>query len=265
LMKMNLWPENVVVSLPRHHYSFQSFELPAPDRKAVDSMVEFEMERHFSFGLEGLLYGWHVSSKGEKNYHIISAALKKETAEEYLDLVRRLGIPTTILDVPTFADANLILWNDKTCRSLEAIVDLGTQALEIILVKNRSVEFSCNLPLNDPDFKNAYLRDDLSPDYHESMAIGMAKLIVEELQEALASCRNIDDSEAVERIHFLGGGPYAPYVARQLEKETEVVTLLVPIPEPVSSPPPETYSTAFMATSLGLAMRDMKPAEIEVN
>ena len=54
LIKRDIWPENVAVSLPRSQFSFQTFELPAPDLKSVNSMVIFELERHFSTGMGGL-------------------------------------------------------------------------------------------------------------------------------------------------------------------------------------------------------------------
>ena len=48
IIKENAWVENVAVSLPRSKVTIQSFELPAPDRKSLDSIMKFELERHFS-------------------------------------------------------------------------------------------------------------------------------------------------------------------------------------------------------------------------
>ncbi|MCH8971918.1 MAG: hypothetical protein IH918_07545 [Acidobacteria bacterium] len=45
LIDHDTWPESVVVSLPRSHVTFKTFELPAPDLDSVRSMVEFELER----------------------------------------------------------------------------------------------------------------------------------------------------------------------------------------------------------------------------
>ena len=52
LIEHDAWSESVVVSLPRSLAMFKTFELPAPDIKAVYSMIEFELERHFPSGLE---------------------------------------------------------------------------------------------------------------------------------------------------------------------------------------------------------------------
>ena len=51
LIEHNAWSQSVVVSLPRSLTMFKTFELPAPDIKAVCSMIEFELERHFPSGL----------------------------------------------------------------------------------------------------------------------------------------------------------------------------------------------------------------------
>ena len=56
IVENDAWVENVVASLPRSKVTLQSFELPAPDRKSVDSMMKFELERHFSSDIESFYY-----------------------------------------------------------------------------------------------------------------------------------------------------------------------------------------------------------------
>lgn len=264
LITNNSWPENTIVSIPRPCLTLQSFELPAPDRKTINSMVEFELQRHFTSGMEGLYFACHISSKGDNQYHIISTAVKDETANRYLELLLKLNLKPYILDVSTFADINLVLGMDRDSRSLSAIVSIGTNALDISIVKNRIVEFSRNIPIGDPDFQRVYFTSDLPQKHYESLATSLSMVIVEELQNALSSCRGINDSESIERIHIIGGGPYAPYVREQLERQTEVSTTRVMTPEKVSTVAPSFSSTSMM-TALGLALRELSQNPIEVN
>ena len=44
LVEQNTWPESVIVSLPRSFVMFKTFELPAPDMKAIQSMVADELQ-----------------------------------------------------------------------------------------------------------------------------------------------------------------------------------------------------------------------------
>ncbi len=265
LMRTDVWPENVAISLPRNAYSFQSFELPAPDLKSVHSMVHFELERHFSSSIDGLYYGYHASKKKDNLFHIISAAIKKETADYYLELLNRLNLKPTLLDVPTFSNINLILAQNPEMPKLSAMVDVGSRGIDLSLLKNRRVEFSKNVSFDDPDFKRGLFEKNIEPDYYESISRGLTKIIVEELQIALESSRAIEGSESVEVIYLLGGGPYSSFLARQLQEETEVSTSKVQAVVGGKDKSAKKLSSSLLTTAFSLGLRAIKRNEIETN
>ncbi len=265
LMRTDSWPENLAVSLPRAHYSFQSFELPAPDLISAHSMVKFELERHFSSNIDNLYFGYHASKIKDSLFHVMSVAVKKETAHYYLEILGRLNLKPSIIDVPTFSNANLILSQSTEMPPLSAVIDVSPHGIELSLLKNRNIDFSKNAPFNDPDFKRGFFQMDLDKSYYESIARGLAKIVIEQLQYALGSSRNIDGAESVEMIYLLGAGPYSPYLAEQIQRETEVSTSRVGIPSEVRDGSNNSFSSAFMATSLGLGLRELKQNEMEAN
>ena len=106
---------------------------------------------------------------------------------------------------------------------------------------------------------------DTPPEHIEKQVESLTQIVVEEIQNALASCRAIDNSMSVESIHLIGGGPFAPYLVSELERVTEVPTHRVLPPECVSPSVPENFSPALMATSLGLALRELKRNAVEAN
>jgi Tfp pilus assembly protein PilN/Tfp pilus assembly PilM family ATPase len=265
LIKRDIWPENVVVSMPRSQFTFQTFELPAPDLKSVNSMVVFELERHFSAGMGGLYHGFQAKKKTENQFHIVSAAIKKETANYYLALINRLGIDTTRIELSDLANVNLVLNGLEQKNMLWAIVDLSSHEIDITIVKDRRVEFSRNFQLDDPDFRDTYFRSDLPQDHYEALSAGLSKIIVENLEDTLASCRNLTDSETIEQIHLVGGGPFAPYLANRLEEDTEVPTLRAKLSDKMNTRKCKGFTTAFMATSFSLAMSGLKAPENGIN
>lgn len=265
LIENNAWTENVVVSIPRSKVTLQSFELPAPDRKSVDAMMEFELERHFSSGMESFYYSNHISPRGANQYHIVCAAIKKETANRYLELLKKLNLKPTVLDVSTFANLNLVWSNGENNEALSAVVDLSLNSIDVSILNNKVLEFSRNIPIHDPEYRKAFLNPETPPETLESLSERVTQIVVEEIQNALASCRSIDDSISVEAIHILGGGPFAPYLADKLEASTEVPAHRILPPEFINSSVPSNFSPAFMATSLGLALRELKRNAVEVN
>jgi len=265
LMKTNAWPENLAISLPRTHYSFQSFELPAPDLKSADAMVQFELERHFSSNIDNLYFGYHASKIKENLFHVMSVAVKKKTAHYYLELLGRLNLKPGILDVPTFANTNLVLTKSTEIPPLSAVVDVSSRGIELSLLKNRHIDFSKNAPFYDPDFQRGFFQTDLKESYYESIAKGLARIIIDQLQYALESSRNIDDEESVETIYLLGAGPYSPYLAAEIQQLSEVSTFRVGIPKEVADDTGNGFKNAYMATSLSLGLRELQRSEMEAN
>lgn len=265
LIKIDVWPRNLAVSLPRSHYSFQSFELPASKLKTAESMIGFELERHFSSNIDDLYFGTHTCKVKENLFHVMSAVIKKETVDYYLELLGRLNLKPTIVDVPTFANANLVLSQSKEMPPLCAMIDVGPQGIELSFLKDRHIDFSKTVPFADPDFINGFFHNNLDESYYDLMSVGLAKIVVEELQNALESSRDIDESESIETIYLVGAGPYHSFLAKRLQMETEVTTSEVRIPSAVEAFASQTLSTAYITTSISLGLREINQHEIEAN
>ena len=260
LVDQDTWPESVVVSLPRGYVTFKTFELPAPDLESARSMVDFELERQFSSGLEDLYYTFQLTPKAENNFHIASAAVKKEIANYYLDLIRKLNLNPTILDVSTFANVNLGFSQEiENDSPVWALADISPEALDIALIKNNAIEFSRNLSWAKPAIKDVNAGKINDPAQLESLSAEITTTLVDELQQALSSCRSIDDNERVGHIYLTGGGILTPHIAQHLEKEAEVSTTVLQSPKSMGT----SFSSSL--TSLGLGLRELKKQKVETN
>ena len=125
LIKHNAWTGNLTLSIPRSKLTLQSFELPSPDRESLDSMMEFELERHFSSDIKNFYYSNHVTAKTGNQYHIVCVAIKKEIVEYYLSLLKKLNLKPTTLDVSTFANINLLWPNIQNKNTFSILLDLN--------------------------------------------------------------------------------------------------------------------------------------------
>jgi Tfp pilus assembly PilM family ATPase/Tfp pilus assembly protein PilN len=266
LIEHNTWPESVVVSLPRGYITFKTFELLAPDLESVQSMVAFELERQFSSGLEDLYFTFKITPKHENTYHVASAAIKKEIANYFLELIRKLNLNPTILDVSTFANVNLALSqeleNDST---VWALADISPENLDIALIKNNTIEFSRNLSWAKPGIIDANSGKTSDPAQLEKLSREIVATIINELQQTLSSCRSIEANEHVGHIFIAGGGVLVPHITQYLEKETEVSTTALQTPNSVNPIVPESFTSSIMLTSLGLGLRELKKQKFETN
>ena len=265
LIEHNTWPESVAVSLPRSLVMFKTFELPAPDIKAVHAMVEFELERHFSSGLEDLYYTYQLTQKPGNIFHIASAAIKKEIAGYYLELIQKLNLKPTVLDIPTFSNSSLALPLVSEDSSVTALIDISPRALEIILIKKGAIEFSRNSTWEKINIKDVYSGKENSSPQLDDLSKTLSKIIIDELEQALSSCRSLEENESIEHIFIVGGGPLATRVIKHIEKETEVSTQPISVPDSVSPSLPDSFSPHQMMTALSLALRDFRKQAIKTN
>ncbi len=265
LIEHDAWPESVVVSLPRSLAIFKTFQLPAPNIKAVQSMIEFELERHFPSGLKEFHYAYHLTKNSKNTFHIALVAIKKEISNYYLNLIEKLNLKTNILDTSTFSNANLALPLESKHSVLSALIDISPRAIEVVLIKKGVIEYSRNSTWEGTDIKNAYTRQENSSKERGRLIKTMSNLIIKELEQALSSCGNVEESESIDHIFVIGGGSLATQLSTHLEKETKVTTQILSIPNSVSFNAPKSFSKNYMMTALSLASRKIKKQNININ
>ena len=265
IIEHDAWTENVIASIPRSKITLQSFELPSAERKSVDSMIGFELERHFSSSLDNFYFYNHITTKKENQYHIVCAAINKEIAAYYLNLLKKLNLNASVLDVSTFANLNLLLSNGEHQDPLSVLVDLSSDFIDISILINRNLEFSRSIPIAEPEYQETFLNPENQGESHQVIAEKVAQTLVEEIKNAMASCRNIDDSKSVDTVFISGGGHLTSHLTSRLELAAGVQVSELQSPATINPTVPRNFSTAFMATSLGLALRELKQNPIEAN
>ncbi len=265
LTQWNLWPQNVAVSLPRIHFTFQNFELPAPDMKSLLPMIPFELERHFSSQLEDLYFGYHAAAKAGKQFHVIAAAVRKEIAEHHLNLLRRLNLKPTVLEAPPFANASLALSQPGSQDGLSAVIDLTPGGIDLAILKDKTLAFSRFVPLDLPAYERAFFQGKL--DKQETLALSgkLTGILVEELAETLSLCRNVEDDASIGRIHLINAGTLAPFLERQLQKATETATARASADDIERAEKDKAFPKAYLSTALSLGLRGIQRREIEAN
>lgn len=258
-------PCGVTVSLPRSAVSFQTFELPAPDRNVIDSMIEFEVEKHFFCKPEEIYFSYHAAEKSENLFHIVLSAIKKEVADYYLQLLERLSLKISTLSVSTLSNLNLIASDSQQIPPVTALVDVSAGALDVNIVKEGRLQISRNVPIKNREVADFYFMDDASAERCENLAGELSGKIIEEILAALSSCAQIGGDEAIERIFLIGGGNYAEFLAKQIEEKSGTPAAQVCPPCKATPGLSAEFNPAFLTTAVGLALRELKPAQTEIN
>ena len=190
--------------------------------------------------------------------------IKKDIANYYIGLIQKLNLNPTIIDVSIFANVNLgFSQGIQSDSSLWALADISSEALDVALIKNNAIEFSRNLSWIKPVIRDIKLDKVIDPAELKVVSTEITKDLINELQQALSSCRNIEDNEHIGHIFLTGSGVLTPLIAHQLQKETEVSTTVLQAPEAIKTH--ESFSSSIMLTSLGLGLRALDKQKIETN
>ena len=148
----NVKPKEVLLSLPRSNSTVQSFDVPAPDAEALNSMIQLEMDRHFAFPLESMCVSYHVVPVAPNRNHVIAAATKRERVEMYLNWLARAGLKLVEVDLSLSSQMNLLDQNEQLDSKLQAIVDIGSTQVDVSLVKGKILITSRSVPIPDKEF-----------------------------------------------------------------------------------------------------------------
>ena len=260
----NVKPKEVLLSLPRQYSTVQSFDVPATDAQAMDSMIQMEMDRHFAFPLESMCVSYHVAPVATNRNHVIAAAAKKEQVEKYLNWLARAGLKSDGVDLTLSSQMNLLDQNDKLGSKLQAIVDISSTRADISLIKAKTLITSRCVPIPDKDFKKVFFHDNLPETLTDQVTENFSNFLTENLESTLYGCKSLENEESITQINLFGGGLGAEKLAAALQTRTNVKTEIV-LPNFLKKDSPLSFTPSFQMTSLGLGLRPALKDPIELN
>ena len=257
-------PKEVILSLPRQNSTVQSFDVPATDAQALDSMIQLEMERHFAFPLESMCVSYHVVPVEPNRNHVIAAATKKEQVQIYLDWLARTGLKTDEVDLSLSSQMNLLDQNGELGSKLQAIVDVSSTQVDVSLIKGKTLISSRSASIPDKEFKKVFFHQDLPASLVDEVTKRFANFLTEILESTLFGCKSLENEESITQINLFGSGRVAEGLASALQYQTGVKTETV-LPAFLKKDSPLSFAPSFQMTSLGLALRPVLKDPIELN
>jgi type IV pilus assembly protein PilM len=247
--------------------------LPATERQHLDNMVKYEIEQYLPIVATEYIIDYSVLDEidedGIRKYRIHVAAIPKNMVEQYLSLVKGIGLKPIALDILSNAAAKLFSQNasingeDLDISKTLAYIDFGYRSISIHILSKRKLEFSrminlgaremdeeisitCNLSLSQAE-KKKIQEADLNPeDYNELMADSFHDIIRSQTDIWLAEIQKVfqyyisrTTGNHIEGIYLYGGGSRLKgldkYVEQALNLRTRNIDNLAIIKTAVST------------------------------
>nr|AKQ04176.1 hypothetical protein [uncultured bacterium Rifle_16ft_4_minimus_4226] len=143
--------DNYVLGVPGEKTIVRYIDLPIAVEENLAQVISYELERYIPFTAEEVYFDYQVIQRNaeENLLRIFLVAMKKDSLEYYLDILKEAQIEPTIVETSSTALLNTILFNYyRLDKDLRAIIHLEDSSLEFLLLQDKALKYSRVLTLN---------------------------------------------------------------------------------------------------------------------
>lgn len=164
--------QSVTISVSGQGAVVRQVLFPKMSENELKSALQFEAEKHIPFNINEVYIDAQVidqNAEGNK-MKVLIVASKKDLVDEYLGYVKEAGLEAEAIDCDSIAVTNAFIFNnpglgkDKTI----ALLNIGASMTIVCILKNETLNFTRDIPLevNSVDTLENQIR--LSFDYYEN-------------------------------------------------------------------------------------------------
>lgn len=147
----NLFSRSVIVSLPEQEAFIRLIETPVMTEQELRGAIPYEAEADIPLSLEKMYLDWKVVPRalGDQNKHmdVLIGALPRQIVDDYLSLLKGLGLTVQAMEIESFATARSLIFGGYSPEPI-LIVDLGSGRTSFIIFAGRAPRFTTSLPIS---------------------------------------------------------------------------------------------------------------------
>ncbi len=169
MQKNNIETNEVNVSLPTKDIILRSFFIPWMSANEVKGVVEFEAKRYIPFKLENLSHTYYshtMSAKQTKKIQILFVAIRKETLENYMQILNHSGLQIAFIEPAIISMLRLLTYAKHLDPKQKTAIIQRERNEGAIIILDQSI------PQFVRDFKIAPLSEETSS---EALNISLAR------------------------------------------------------------------------------------------
>lgn len=280
--------KNAVSSLPGFSVFTSLIDLPKMTDKELSQAIKYEAKRYVPIPLDNMVLDWKVinvrdvttkEGLGSTSMQVLLTAAPKALVDRYVGIFRGTTLKLVGLETEAFALARSLIGND---RSPILVLDIGSAATDVIIVANgfpvlnRTLEAGGKVltetiaqSLNVSLARAEQFKRDLGIKQHgQPLPPAIQSVlgrITGEIQNTLKLYYGKPSSQPITKIVLTGGASQLSGLSEYLEGEIKIKTFVgnpwarITYPEALARILQEIGPN--FAVAIGLAMREMMPAE----
>ena len=143
-------PRHVLCTLETPEIITREIFLPFGTQAQMQGMLEYEIQQYMPVDLSGYILQSRILDISEANdtkrVRFLSTAVPKDLAQSYFDLIQRLNLKASVLDIQSNSICKLFLSKMAIEKSngsgAVAVVDLGYSHINIVIIENGTYQFN---------------------------------------------------------------------------------------------------------------------------
>lgn len=156
---------DVVCDLPEEKVFIRIIQLPNMSEEELEQAIKWEAEAHIPLSINEVYLDWYVIESVNKtesktktgNLDILIAAVPKEIADSYTNLLKKSGLSPVALEPKSIAMVRSLLENSNVKPTI--IVNIGSTGTNFIIFANQAIRFTSYVALSDRLFTEALMKE----------------------------------------------------------------------------------------------------------
>lgn len=258
--------EETVMCVPRNAAMLKLVDIPSPDEASLSSILKYELDRLIPMSPSEVYYDYKVlGAAGGNIFKVLLTAIPKKAADYYVGLLKRAGLPPTVLDVSTFGSFNAGYFSNHALSGRVAIIDVSSLDYEVIFIENNAVMFSRTKKIIDEVWKDCFFNGrEFLKDSGKTVET-LSRNIISDLEQCLDIANEKTPGKSAEKIFLAGGGQSDQVLCNFLRQESGLeVDLLAPSHDAISVKS-QLDGTNCLSTAIGLGLGELRKSPMSIN
>ncbi|ABW66143.1 type IV pilus biogenesis protein PilM [Desulfosudis oleivorans] len=237
----NIKEDRVAISIGGYSVIVKKINVQSMSEEQLQEVIAVEAEQYIPFDINNVNLDFQILGDNDQNPNqidVMLVAAKKETVNDYLNVIDIAGLTPVIIDVDAFALQNIYEVNYEAEENCVALIDIGANKTSLNILKGsksvfmRDVSFGCNqinhhiatkinCSLEEAEeLKLSDKQERISTDELNSIISSVVSDWTTEIRRALDFFYSTYSNDHLKCIYLSGGGSNIPEFRQMLASQT---------------------------------------------
>ncbi len=234
----------VVASVSGNAVIIKRINLPTMTMDELEESIQWEAEQYIPFDINDVNIDVQIlegASDDPGQMEVLLVAARKDLVNEYMALIQQAGLKPVVMDVDSFAVANMFTLNYGDLDGAVALINIGASNVNIHVLRDGVSAFTRDIGMGGRQFTEEIQRTlNISYEEAEAMKVGgdeqdNTAMVPQEIEQVLSTVgeslaseiqRSLDfylsttAGAGLSQVFLSGGAAHTPGLARAISQQT---------------------------------------------